>query len=97
VKSSVLPLVDTLLKNSDWSPLFVAVIVCAVLVVPTSCDANVSDAGANETVADADAGIVIAPTVANETASTGSNRSSRIVWTPFCQPGRFVRRGRLRA
>src|ERR1700745_2573361 len=78
VKSSVSPLGATLLKNSDWSPLLVAVIVCAALVVPMSCEANVNEVGMNVTAADAAAGAAIAPTAISETASTGSNRRNRI-------------------
>jgi hypothetical protein len=83
VKSSVLA--ATLLKNSDWSPVLVAVIVCAALVVPTSCEANVRDVGANVTAAAATAGAAMAPTAISETASTGNNRRSRIGWTSSCR------------
>jgi hypothetical protein len=82
VKSSESPLVATLLKNSDWSPLLAAVIVCAALVVPMSCEANVSEIGVNVTAgAAAPAGAASTPTANRETAITDDNPKSRIVWT----------------
>ena len=39
------------LMASAWPPVLVSVTVCGAELVPTSCDANVSDAGARPTAA----------------------------------------------
>src|SRR5215207_745408 len=82
VKSSVLPQVATLLKNSDWSPALVAVIVCAGLVVPMSREGNVSDVGVNVTAGAAAAGAAMATTTISQATRTGNNRNSRMYGPP---------------
>src|SRR5262249_7907052 len=97
VKSSALPLSCTPLTNRFAVPVLVAVIVCAALVVPVACGANVSEAGESESAgadppappppppppwsASAGARTAKAPATSSGTVIHSRNRRSRIVWT----------------